>query len=400
MGILQEKLILKSYDRWMRFVAKAYKARPNVEKTSLCDRSYKALLAHTLKFYKKLSKRIKIEFVDYDAYKNAAEMTADIDDNKVLRISKMFSENLLSGWSPRENWIFRAVHDYVIHYGGKHNFSMRGEISSYNRHAKLIPVIARPALFSEVVGQAAYFTVYGKFPEIQKKCILYGFDYVKVGKIDVQEYKKNYSPEFGGTRLVRESLEMLEAVSRKEKAKRLAKKKAREHLIPPEDKACPVVLPQGKPTVGVGADEREILSAAKRALKSIGTVSTIPPGHHFFKQLHHKLGERGAMKPDLGTAEVVRFFSRLPRAKWFDKIRRQLRSMKPGVKRSVIIYDLSTKISVPMTFTRNPSPDPKSDIVLNTVVRTRDPNIGRKDGQKVYAFCTAESLMRTGLNII
>ena len=195
---LHEKLIRKNFNRYVRFVARAYNARPNLEQTPLRIKSYRSLLDHTLKFYNKLASRLDVIFVDGDPYKNAAEMTQDIKQNKRMLVSKEFSENLLSGWTPKENWIFRAVHDYVIHYGGKHNFSMRGELGAYNRHAKLLPAIARPALFSEVVAQAAYYIVTGGFPDIQKAALLYGFDYDSVGKIDVKEYKKNFDPKYGG----------------------------------------------------------------------------------------------------------------------------------------------------------------------------------------------------------
>jgi hypothetical protein len=197
----------------------------------------------------------------------------------------------------------------------------------------------------------------------------------------------------------RKPLSLLEGVSRKEKARRLAKKKAREHSIPPEDAACEVVLPDDGSTVGAGGDETEILKAAARALRSLGTVTT-KKGHHFVDQLHHRHPERGALKPPLSTAEVVRFFSRLPRARWFSKLSGRLRSMKSGESRSIILYDLSSKIKVPMLFTRKPSPDPGSNIALNTIVRTKDAKIGKGKDEKIYPFCTSESLQRKSLGIL
>lgn len=191
------------------------------------------------------------------------------------------------------------------------------------------------------------------------------------------------------------SFGLIEAVSRKEKARRLAKKKAREHEMPPEDKPCKVVLPQDGSVVSV-PDEAIILKAAAKALRHLGDVTTVK-GHHFVNQLHHRLPERGAMKPPLSTPEVLRFFSKLKNVNWFSKLAGRLRSLKPGESKEVELFDLSSKIKIPILFTRKPSPDPKSRISLKTIVRTRDPKIGRVKGAKIYPFCTSESLQRTAL---
>jgi len=63
------------------------------------------------------------------------------------------------------------------------NFTLPGEIASFNGHMKTVPETAREALFTEVVGQAAYFINYGKFPE-QKIAILKGFDKYNLGKVE------------------------------------------------------------------------------------------------------------------------------------------------------------------------------------------------------------------------
>ena len=66
-------------------------------------------------------------------------------------------------------------------------------MQAYNLHAKLVPPSARAAIFTEVVGQVCYHTLYVEFPT-QKAAILHGFDYVNVGNISeevIERYKNN-----------------------------------------------------------------------------------------------------------------------------------------------------------------------------------------------------------------
>jgi hypothetical protein len=188
---LDERLVLANYTEYSKLVADAYDARPVKDPEAVA--SYKVLLAHAKKMFKQLLSRIRIEFVNEpEPYKDAADMTKRVSEEGVMYVSTLFSENLVSGWTPMENWIFRAVHDYIVHIGGKHDFTLRGEIGTYNRHAKLVPPAALPALFSEVVGQVSYFLVRGKFPSPQKACVLYGFDYRQVGRVNPEEYRRNF----------------------------------------------------------------------------------------------------------------------------------------------------------------------------------------------------------------
>lgn len=191
-ALLGEKLVLANYTEYSKLVADAYDARPVRDPEGKA--SYSALLAHARKMFKQLLSRIRIEFVDApEPYKDAADMTKRVNEEGVMYVSTLFSENLASGWSPKDNWIFRAVHDYIVHIGGHHDFSLRGEIGTYNRHAKLVPPAALPALFSEVVGQVAYAIVRGRFPSPQKACVLYGFDYRAVGRVNPAEYERNFT---------------------------------------------------------------------------------------------------------------------------------------------------------------------------------------------------------------
>jgi len=202
---VDERMSLKgNYKAYAKLVADAYDARP--VRDSAAGASYAALIQHAKKMFKQIQSRVKVVFSGESAdeyelgvsggpYKDAADMTRRVRETGVLLVNTDFSENLVSGWTPRENWIFRAVHDYVIHIGGHHDFSLNGELATFNRHAKIAPKAALPALFSEVVGQVAYAIVRKKFPNPQKACILYGFDYVNIGIYDAEEYERNFTQE-------------------------------------------------------------------------------------------------------------------------------------------------------------------------------------------------------------
>jgi len=184
------KLVLKKYDDYADKVGAAYMARPNHEGQYVG--SWKALAKHTDKMYKQVLTRIGVEFTAEDPYKDFDEMKKDVEETGVLKTFTGASEH--SVWSEEENWLFRTVHDAVIHLAGKgHPFTLRGELGAYNRHYKIAPHAARDALFTEIVGQVCTYWYRGeKFDFPQKVCKLWGFDYNKVGVIDEIAYKKNF----------------------------------------------------------------------------------------------------------------------------------------------------------------------------------------------------------------
>jgi hypothetical protein len=107
-------------------------------------------------------------------YASAEEMFADLDRGSIL-VSSANSDHPL--WSVRENMAFRLCHDVMGHYaahraGRVADFSWEGELNAFEYHASTLPRDDRPgildALFTEVVGQAAYAIDRGKFAE--QKC--------------------------------------------------------------------------------------------------------------------------------------------------------------------------------------------------------------------------------------
>ena len=117
--------------------------------------------------------RVDVQFVDYDPYPSEVEMCQDAMKNRVLKIWTGGTEHPV--FDPELNAKMRAVLDYMTHCQRDTNFTLPGEIAAFNGHMKTVPEAAREALFTEVVGQAAYFINYGEFPE-QKIVKLKGFD--------------------------------------------------------------------------------------------------------------------------------------------------------------------------------------------------------------------------------
>lgn len=184
---LEEKLLLKTWDEYASRVSEAYLARPSSEPG--LTSSWASLIRHVEKMFGQIQTRIKIEFVEEDPYRDEQDLFKDIEQNKRLQVYTGFSDHPI--WTQEQNLKFRAVHDYLSHQAGKHSFGLKGEIAAYNQHVKTAPKDALVALFTEVVGQACVKIVTGAFPE-QKITRLHGFDYVNLGKVDEEEFKKNF----------------------------------------------------------------------------------------------------------------------------------------------------------------------------------------------------------------
>jgi hypothetical protein len=70
-----------------------------------------------------------------------------------------------------------------------HSFTMRDEFNAYSTHSKIAPPEAKPALFTEIVGQVCYYNAVGSFPT-QKASIMTGFDFDNVGKFTDKSHER------------------------------------------------------------------------------------------------------------------------------------------------------------------------------------------------------------------
>lgn len=198
--ILNEKLELKDWKEYSKLVTQAYIDAPKFDSTVV--NHWNDLNKHNYVMWKRLLSKVDITFVsefplksdninilgkDYklinsgNPYEKHTEMINDYKQNNMLFISIDYSNHPV--FSVKDNIVFRTVHDFIVHVLGNHPFGLRGEIASYNRHAKLLPVNARPAAFTEIVGQACYAVNKGNFPT-QKIAVLNGFDFLNVGVVD------------------------------------------------------------------------------------------------------------------------------------------------------------------------------------------------------------------------
>lgn len=177
--LMAEKLELVDWKVYTGLVAEAYEEAPEFDPEA--EKSFSAMRSATGKYFGLIQSKVKVEFVDGDPYNSADQMREDVKKNKILKIMKDHSEHPF--FSKEENWKFRTVHDWFTHVISGQPFTHKGELSAYNTHTKMYPPSAWPALFTEIVGQVCYVTVNGSFPT-QKVCVLKGFDYKNVGRVE------------------------------------------------------------------------------------------------------------------------------------------------------------------------------------------------------------------------
>ena len=137
----------------------------------------------------RIESKIDVHFVEEHPYANVKELRDDVFNNQIMKVSTLDAEHDI--FDPQTNAKFRTVHDFMSHVqaiGSRGtDFSLKGEIQSYNTHLKTMPPAAWPALFTEIIGQAStYFYQGGEFGE-QKIALLDGFDYENIGVVDGYE---------------------------------------------------------------------------------------------------------------------------------------------------------------------------------------------------------------------
>ncbi len=199
---LNEKLVLKDYNLYKRLVAEAYRDAPLFDEGVV--RHWKLLINSNYRLYKRLLSKTKIIFISSfkenegmelrilddvykvmyyldEPYNSQEEMKQDWERTKSIMISIDYSDHPV--FTVIDNIVFRCVHDFIIHILGNHPFGAKGEIASFNNHAKLVSDDVLPALFTKIVGQACFVVEYGFYGE-QKIAILEGFDYKNVGVVD------------------------------------------------------------------------------------------------------------------------------------------------------------------------------------------------------------------------
>ena len=178
--------------RYGTMVADAYLAAPAFDEDEAWR--WQVMIKHIEKLFERIQRGkqgVKVVFVAGQPYADDRELQAGVDATGILYVSTEFNTHLI--FTPVQNLKFRAVHDYMTHIARDLTFGLRGEIAAYNIHARMAPPAALPALFTEVLGQAAVFITKGFFPE--QKIALLPFDYYNVGiELESSRRRRNPSP--------------------------------------------------------------------------------------------------------------------------------------------------------------------------------------------------------------
>jgi hypothetical protein len=110
--------------------------------------------------YQSLS--LNVEFSWYNRYNSVAEMFADIKQSHIWVSADNYDTTL--GINPIYNFIFQAIHD-DDHYLTNSDFSLEGEIATYNATAKRAPSLeVQKILYSESVLRPAAYLFLGHAP--------------------------------------------------------------------------------------------------------------------------------------------------------------------------------------------------------------------------------------------
>jgi hypothetical protein len=121
-----------------------------------------------------------------DPYASGAEMFKDMEQGIMI----VYTGASDHPWFSKEtNWKNRAVHDAFGHFvsdndkSKRSEFNVLDELKAADKSIKKAPMLARAIFFTEVIGQAAYFSNNAKTFGTQKDVILQGFDMNNIGKM-------------------------------------------------------------------------------------------------------------------------------------------------------------------------------------------------------------------------
>ena len=126
---------------------------------------------------KELTRQVRVEYnvievARGETYECAADMFVAINSGK-FEVSNLFCEHPI--WTPEENIDFRIAHDFYGHWCSNGTnlapFSWEGEQNAYLSQCTYHSRLAQEALFTEIIGQTACFSLTQEFPE-QKAILL------------------------------------------------------------------------------------------------------------------------------------------------------------------------------------------------------------------------------------
>ena len=149
--------------------------------------SYRAFCRETVaQFRGLLNSGYVFELTSDEPYADSASMFRDIKLKhlQIFNGGKLVENNPLrsyvTAYFPGYCWnqfqineMFRAVHDILGHFPGRHPYeTFEGELAAYQEHKKWYSLEALPALYSETVGQLCVYYATGDFVSVQENKIL------------------------------------------------------------------------------------------------------------------------------------------------------------------------------------------------------------------------------------
>jgi hypothetical protein len=155
---------------FIHLVAEAYDKAPVCHPPDV--RAWEALAAETMATADKLRACLAVSYTPKaEPYATAYDMLVDIARGRLV-VSTAHCHHPV--WTLEENAAFRLVHDVVGHGTTGSGFDWRGEWRAYEAHLAIVQSpLARHALFTEAVGQAAWAIVNGGYQgHVQKVALL------------------------------------------------------------------------------------------------------------------------------------------------------------------------------------------------------------------------------------
>lgn len=180
---VNEKMALIDYNNYAQIILDAFNAAPKFDRSA--TKHWDSLLDSSRDWYKRMMSDIEIEMVDKEVYNSVPEMIKRVKAEKKIYVTREYRDHPY--WNDEEYRMFRAVHDYIVHVLGKSNFDLRGEMKATNLHMKLIPELAKPALFMEIPCNVANIIITGKAPDQIKIAALNQFDFENIGNVEGYE---------------------------------------------------------------------------------------------------------------------------------------------------------------------------------------------------------------------
>lgn len=146
-------------------ISKQYDDMPVLDASEDVIGAWMSLISESREHARILKQNFKIIYEDSQPYDDAVEMFSDLE-NHTMRLSVLNNDSHPI-WCGDDNLDFRIAHDILGHWkmGTCHNvFSFRGEISAFKSQARYLRNLSsKQALYTEVIGQAAYRGTTGTF---------------------------------------------------------------------------------------------------------------------------------------------------------------------------------------------------------------------------------------------